>query len=426
MSNLRINWIRNRIKPTDSSVDLYRLYGEFEKQFGPTNKETFKRYARQAYALYQETAPRPGTETASIHVEEDRIKNTVFYEVKSKNVRTIEDLIAFAEIDTEIWECTKVIANKWGSEDSPLTQIKGWFQRKSAEDFTPESYAKRFRELVDTIQPPNRTPPKTNKEATLLTEIAIFDHHYGQLSWGDETGGSHYDLKIAASMYEQAIDHFVEKLGHKTERWLFPIGNDFFNADNAMNTTYAGTPQVEDGRWQKTFTTAEKLIIEQIDKLLEYAPVDIVIVPGNHDRSRIFYFGEFLSAWYRNTNFITVDNGPRKHKFYSWGNVLLMFTHGDGIHKGALPLFVAQDQPEAFARAQFVEIHKGHFHSASEKKYQLSKNTFGIREEVLPSLVARDDWHDFKGYNSQRESMAICYTELGGRDSVHYWHPLDI
>ena len=43
-----------------------------------------------------------------------------------------------------------------------------------------------------------------------------------------------------------------------------------------------------------------KLIIDAANYLAEYAPVDIVIVQGNHDFERMFYAGEVLSAWFKN------------------------------------------------------------------------------------------------------------------------------
>lgn len=415
-SQHQTNWLRKRCKKFSTSVEAYSLYDEFRGQFPHIKEETFKRYVRDIM-----NGSNKNVEAPNVKIEQNYEKDEVFYQIESKDVKTLEDLVKFAKIDTDVWECTKIIANKWGHD---LTQIKGWFKKKDHNSLSPEEYALKFRDLVKGFKPPILPEPRNIEHDDLVvTELAIFDHHLGQLSWGEETGSVNYDVNIACELYERVIDHFIEKLGSKTGRWILPIGNDFFNSDTIANTTTAGTPQVEDGRWQKTIAKGEELIVNQIARLRLIAPVDVIVIPGNHDKERAFHLGQFVSAWYRNDGYVTVDNGPRKHKYVKIGNTLIMITHGDGFHKGALPLFVAQDNPVDFGRAKFVEIQKGHFHSASEKKYQLSKSTFGIREEVIPALVPRDDWHDGKGYNSRRESLAICYTEYDGRDSVHYFHP---
>lgn len=412
----QINWIRKRTKDFPTSIEAYILFDSFNKQFPHIKEETFKRYVREVM-----NGSNKDPEVPSVKVEQDFLKNEVFYQIESRNVKTLDDLIKFAKIDTSVWECTSIVANKWGVD---LTQIKGRFRKRTPEDVTPQEYADKFLQLVDKFKIPKLPEPRNkNRDDLVVTELAIFDHHLGQLSWGEETGSINYDVNIACRLFEDVVDHFIRKVGDITGKWLLPIGNDFFNSDSLYNQTTAGTPQVEDGRWQKTIAKGEEMLVNQISKLRLIAPVQIVVVAGNHDRERSFHLGQFVGAWFRNDPFVVVDNGPRKHKYVTIGNTLILLTHGDGFHKGALPLFVAQDNPEAFGKAKFVEIQKGHFHSASENKYRLSKSTFGIREEVIPSLVPRDDWHDLKGYNSRRESLAICYTEQNGRDSVHYFHP---
>lgn len=418
--------------------DKYSEYGRDHVKHGCENcreeighnysSENWARAVRRIVREMEGLDDEIGTEDTSISerkvlIEEDTQKNTVFYDVRSEDIKTLEDLINFAEIDTTIWEATKVVTNKWGGSSNPMTQVKAWFSRKTEASMSPEEYADRFKELLKNHNPP-KVPKIHSPPDGILTEIAIFDHHYGQLSWEDECGtGNNYDIKIATELFDQAVDDLLSKTKNFTARYLFVLGNDFFNSDNHLSTTFAGTPQVEDGRWQKVFTTAEEVIIRSIEKMAKIAPVDIVVVSGNHDRSRIFYFGEFVRAWFRNNENISIDNSPTKHKYYAYGNTLIMFTHGDGLHKGALPNFMPMDQPEMFARAKYREIHKGHFHSGSEKKYQLSKHTDGIAEIVLPSLVARDDWHTASGYKSQRESVAICWTKDEGRYAMFYFHP---
>jgi len=384
--------------------------------------ENWNRAVRRVVSEFEGREDELG-EVAKVFKEENLKEGKTFYEVTAENIRTLEDLVNFCEIDTDMWECTKIVSNRWGGYEKPMWQVKGWFSRKTEANMTPEEYAKRFKELTSNYTPPTPKPKKPEPKGDMLLEVSLYDIHYGQLSWGPETGSENYDIKIAADLYERAVDHFIDVSGDRIGKFLLVVGNDFFNSDNHLNTTTNLTPQVEDTRWQKTFLTAEKLIIDQIEKMRGLGDVDIVIVPGNHDRTRIFYFGEFLKAWYRDCDDVFVDNNPNKHKYYEYGNTMLMLTHGDNMANGALPLFMVQDQPEMYARAKYREIHKGHFHSGAEKKYQLSKNTHGITEVTMPSLTARDDWHNMKGYGSERQSLAIAWTKDKGRYATYYFSP---
>jgi hypothetical protein len=202
-----------------------------------------------------------------------------------------------------------------------------------------------------------------------------------------------------------------------------PIGNDFFNTDNPFNATFAGTPQAESDRWKRTFFSAENLYILQIDKLSKIAPVNIKIVPGNHDRTRAFFLGEFLRAWYRNDENVTVDNNAMEIKFTEWGQNMLMYVHGDGLHAKALPMLMVQENPEMFGRTKYHEIHKGHWHAGEDKSYRLTKESNGIKEIVIPSLVPLDDYHKGKGYRHIREAVMNVYDKERGKEATFLFHP---
>ena len=41
-------------------------------------------------------------------------------------------------------------------------------------------------------------------------------------------------------------------------------------------------------------------MVTAIDYLKEIAPVDVVVISGNHDYERMFYAGDVIAGWYRN------------------------------------------------------------------------------------------------------------------------------
>ncbi len=342
------------------------------------------------------------------------------YILNASTVLTEDEVFNLLGLDKEVWECYDITGNKYGTS----WQTKCRFRRKSLEDMTPEDYVKRFIELLDmqNVKLPFSVEKRETSQSGKMAEICVFDFHFGQLSWGDETGDGDYNIEIAASLMDQTIDYFIDNLPD-VEKIILPIGNDFFNSDNAFNTTYSGTPQAESDRWKRTFFSAENLYIKQINKLSRIAPVEIKIVPGNHDRTRAFFLGEFLRAWYRNDENVEVDNGAEERKYVEWGKNMIMYCHGDGLHKKALPLLLVQERPEMYARTKYHEIHKGHIHQGSEKNHRVSQETMGIKEIIIPSLVPLDDWHKGKGYRHLCEATMNVYDKERGKCNISLFHP---
>jgi hypothetical protein len=247
-----------------------------------------------------------------------------------------------------------------------------------------------------------------------LLELALFDAHVGKMCWAPETG-SHYDIAAARAAFLGAVDYLVGMAsGFKIERILLPLGNDFFNSEGKSRATTNGTPQEDVCRWQQSFTEGRRLVIEAIDRLRCVAPVDVVMVPGNHDAQRVFHLGEVLEAWYRNDECVGIDNAPSPRKYYVYGDCLTMFTHGDEENARDLPNIMATGARALWGAAKFCEIHTGHFHKRKETKFVDIDENSGTRIRVLPSLSGTDAWHHGKGYTSRRGAEALIYHPTRG------------
>lgn len=246
-------------------------------------------------------------------------------------------------------------------------------------------------------------------EGERLLEISIFDPHLGKLAWAPESG-ENYDIKIAKSRFTEATAYFMDLAKSlQVTKILFVLGNDLFHTDGITNSTTAGTPQDWDVRWQKAFTEVRKLMIGCIDNLRTVAPVDVVIVPGNHDRAQCYYLGEALECWYHNCNEVIVDNSPRLRKYYKFGTNLLGFTHGSEENQSDLPMIMATEEPMMFAESSHKEWHTGHLH-----KY-LAEEKFGVTRRILPSIAGTDAWHKSKGYvGNIKSAQAYLYSANEG------------
>jgi len=244
-------------------------------------------------------------------------------------------------------------------------------------------------------------PVKNAYNQPVLYEISLPDIHYGKIV---------EDSRLTISeVFMLAIQDLVNRAsGLEIERFLLPIGNDGMNSEGMKQTTTKGTPQHDDVGWKESFRGYWELIVHAVDYLKQIAPVHVIVVAGNHDYERMFYAGDVISGWFRNDPSVTVDNSNDSRKYYEYGNNMLMFTHGDNEKPADIPLIMATEKPEVFARTKFREAHCGHFHKEQVNEYR------GIKVRFLPSICPNDEWHKKMGYDSKRAAQAFVWCKTFG------------
>ena len=332
------------------------------------------------------------------------------------HITTLDQLLAKAKVDTNIWKVKDFVVNKWDvtswKNNYPETienfQVKARLE-KDIKAQEVKSIAEVFADMCKNYKPPvveSKNRVNYSAENNLL-EINIWDLHLGKLAWAGETG-ENYDTKIARERFLYSIEMLLNRADNfDYSRILFPVGNDFFNSDTILNTTTHGTPQDEDLRWQKTFSVGVKLIVDGISLLRSRGvPVDVIIIPGNHDFERSYYLGSVLEAWYNEDDMVTINNSASPRKYYNFGNVLLGFTHGNEEKQDSLPLLMAtEDASKPFwSNTLYHYWHLGHIHRKRSVKYTiLDKNKvldedLGVTIQYLSSLTGAEEWHHKKGF----------------------------
>jgi predicted phosphodiesterase len=224
-------------------------------------------------------------------------------------------------------------------------------------------------------------------------------------------------MDLAEEALAKAVD-FTLNTASKFEvtKIVFPFGQDFFQIDNEQGTTTAGTQQDTDSRFKKIFKEGRRVVIETIEKLKQLAPVDVIVVPGNHGKISEFMLGELLYIKYQNDKHVNVDNSAPDRKYYIYGKNLIMYTHGDQEKNSDLPLIMATEMPKEWADCPSRYIKLGHFHQEMLREY------CGVKVEILPSLSATDAWHKRKGYvNNTRGVISSIYDKnLGLINKIHF------
>lgn len=345
---------------------------------------------------------------------------------KSSNAKTIQEPIKMVDLSkgniSKVKQYNAWIKNKEGEiEVKPLLSIETTYDKKAS---TIEFDKKLFLDEIKKYSPKtvrfySTSQYSPTKEYAL--EINIPDLHIGKLAWGKETGED-YDIKIAVERYKKAVDELLSRVNLDTiGKIILPVGNDLINVDNAGNTTTAGTAVSCDSRFGKMFQTAKELLIETIDKLAQVAPVDVIIIPGNHDTISTFTLGEVLDAWYHNTPVVTVLNTHTPRKYYQFGQNLIMYVHGHREKLNDLGIICATEQPQLWAATRYRRVHVGHFHHSKQIKFTDVQEYPGFTVKILNSLSANDAWHAEKGYLSLKAAEAFLYHQEKGLVANYYY-----
>lgn len=346
--------------------------------------------------------------------------NKIVDVVNIKHVKTLEDLLEVTDVDRDVWNVKDFSVNKWDvtswknnvPEVSQNFQVKARLEKNIDVDKSKKA-VDIFKEMVESYEPPifnfiNSEIKKHESGENNLLEVSVFDLHMGKLAWHGETG-ENYDTKIARKRFLNAIETLAKRSqGFNISKILFPIGNDFFNSDTMTNTTTHGTPQDEDLRWQKTFKVGTRLLVDGINYLKSLGvPIDVLIVPGNHDFERSYYMGAFLEAWFNNDPAVNINNGASPRKYYRFGEVLLGFTHGSEEKEGSLPMLMANDieSKPLWSETTYHEWHLGHIHRKRNVKYNVNidrdvviNEDLGVTVRYLSSLTGTEEWHHKKGF----------------------------
>lgn len=387
-----------------------------------------------SYSDYYD-APEEVVNTNQLKVETKEDGSMTVEAPRSNRIRTLEDLLRAADVDESLWRVDRHIINKWevGAKNDdgqievePLIQVKAWLvpdeSMLAARAVERELVYDRISETAPVV--PSLFTERPDQQGCMV-ELGLFDLHLGKYAWEGETG-SGYDLDKAEQVYKEAIVSLMQNtlaytLSEKIDYILFPIGNDFVHIDNHRAETTHKTalgPQT-DGTWQEIVTRAQNLLVWAVDNLRQFAPVKVVVIPGNHDRENSWHLGALLEAWFRNVKDVDVDNGASPRKYHLYGSTLIGFTHGMYEKLNVLPITLATETPELWGRSKYREIHIGHVHHRKSLSFQVDSDSEGVMVRVLPSLSGRDSWHHRRAFvHSSCGAQAFVYDRDKGIQAI--------
>lgn len=345
---------------------------------------------------YQNVEGRNYTEERKVNVERGTIESTIVSDFDPKDDL---ELAKLHKINLDKY----VITNYW-SKMLPSGKFTSsvFSKKKEAKDYSPEDFAK----FLENYKPNNISITKeqhsVNKDVVDV-EISIADYHLAK-----KTVDGDNDPATRALRYVTMAQSLIEKVkaNYNINNAVLPISNDFFHTDNYQHQTTNGTPQDTIMDYSEEYELGFAVLVDTINMLRKYASnVTVVLVQGNHDRTKSFYLAHALDVFFRDEIDVEFIREHSVIKGITLGNTFIGWHHGN-CKLEDLPLLFATHPKYShqFGDAVYREVHTG------DKHHYMAKEVKGVRIQQMPSLSGTDRWHlDNNFVHSVRAALALVY-----------------
>jgi hypothetical protein len=335
--------------------------------------------------------------------------------VVSDNPKSLEDVIKTLNIDLQKWS-----VKGFRTEGPKANGQFSYSVNFEAKPIDREELLKNFIEQAKQHAPKKFTIEKKNKKAKGLYVLNMQDSHFGKLAWNPETLWGDYDLKLAKEAYLNSFFDLMSKVPQEgIDKILLIIGSDMIHADSPENKTTGDTPQSCDSRWAKMYNECCNVMTEVIEVLASKYEVEGMVIAGNHAAVSEYALGSYLKAWFRNHKNVKIDNEPSFRKYFSYGNTLFMFTHGNKGLKD-LPLVMFREKRDVVSKHKYFEIITGDKHTDRLDEIK------GVKIRTAPSISGTDAWHsENKFVGNVRTAQGLYYDKENGIEAVYYSKPIE-
>jgi hypothetical protein len=343
-----------------------------------------------------EPVSRNYTEERKVNVEKGTIESTIISDFEPKD--DIE-LAKLHKINLDKY----VITNYW-SKMLPSGKFTSsiFSKRKEAKDYSPEDFAK-FLENYKPNNIPVTKVDRANSKDYVDVEISISDYHLAK-----RTVDGDNDVTTRALRYVTVAQSLIDKVEacYNINTVVLPISNDYFHTDNYQHQTTNGTPQDTIMDYADEYEVGFAILVDTINMLRKHSStVKVVLVQGNHDRTKSFYLAHALDVFFKDIDDVEFIREHSVVKGMTLGNTFIGWHHGN-CKLEDLPLLFATHPKYShqFGDAVYREVHTG------DKHHYMAKEVKGVRIQQMPSLSGTDRWHlDNNFVHSVRAALALVY-----------------
>lgn len=299
------------------------------------------------------------------------------------------------------------ISNYWTKQKSNGKFTSSIFATlKKPKDYTAEDFAK----FLESYEPKVIHIDKADSEKgceEVDVEVSISDFHLAKKTLEEET------LEDKKVQYLKTLYDLIEKVTNSfsINTVVFPISNDFFHTDNYQNQTTQGTPQDVLVGYDNEYEAGFDLLVTAINFLRAMSEhVEVVLVQGNHDRTKSFYLAHALEVFFHGSKDVSFQREHSTTKSVVLGNTFIGYHHGNCKIDDLPLLFATGKDSFDFGAAKYREVHTG------DKHHYMAKEVKGVRIQQMPSLSGTDRWHaDHNFVHSIRAGLVLIYHPNHGK-----------
>lgn len=290
------------------------------------------------------------------------------------------------------------------NEDGKQIDTVRWLAPK--DDQADDNLIDRMVEAFSAIPELPAMPAPERVQEDLCILWPLYDVHWGEHAWGQETGGPDYDLKLAESDLRKAFERVLAMVPFAGHAVLL-IGGDFFHTDDSRNETPENGHRLDaDGRFYKIIDTAIETLIFIIQRIASKASkVTVRVLRGNHDKHSHRFLTVGLGQRFRAWD-IVVDKTERDLFTFQWGKTAIFAHHGDKMKPQDMVLRLA-DQCPFWSDTRHRYAYTGHRHKFA------SERIGGVLWEQLDAFCPPDAYGST--WTSRRAFKAEVFSRTAGR-----------
>jgi hypothetical protein len=301
--------------------------------------------------------------------------------ISSTEPKTPDEIIKLLGIDTTKWKLSQF----WNKEQNNKWLISALITKLPESQVVQESFLK---QLVTyklpsylKVEPIHLNSVSTEKVCGV---ISLQDLHFGKP--GNEDMNKIVDTALLYLVGKAYKNYYLDKI-------IFVIGPDTLNMDTFDGTTTKGTLIENSEVATKAYLKAFDAVCNAINKLKQFCDkLEIVFIPGNHDRLSSFHMIHAASQVFKNDVNIIFNVKYEERKVVIYGKNMIAFEHGDVSSKNN-PLVYAVEFPTEWGNSTYRILYTGHYHGRKTKEVITENEEQGFVTRIIPALTSSDYYH---------------------------------
>lgn len=284
-------------------------------------------------------------------------------------------------------------------------------------DVAKQDQIKMLQEFVEGFVPALPTIPEIEpldrNYQDLMVLYPLGDPHIGMAAYVNETG-QNWGIQKAKNTYLKMFDRLVKSAPHAEQCCIVNLG-DFFHADNISGTTARSGHHLDtDSNYMNMIDAGMSIMVYMIEMALtHHEQVRVINAIGNHDDCASMFLQVALDHMFQDNPRVKIDKSAEPAHYIRFGKCLYGVHHGHTMKADKLPLVMAADRAQDWGETEFRSWLTGHIHHDTLKEYT------GCTVETFRTMSPKDNWANWGGYRSDRDSKVLVLHKDYGEIERH-------